>query len=156
MVYICILNLIYNYVSRILLWTTFEFSVFWCSNWTYNVDFMKHVVVCFNLNLSIFVKQLLSEDHDCGLILWKSKIFFTNFYKPERLGCGLILKIILFFLKLFGRECRTACGEWTGHLSRTCIIFSIRCVYFVSFLSVHSCLGIYVSPWHMSCRWGSL
>ena len=68
MVYICILNLIYNYVSRILLWTTFEFSAFWCSNWTYNVDFMKHVVVCFNLNLSIFVKQLLSEDQDCGLI----------------------------------------------------------------------------------------
>ena len=57
---------------------------------------------------------------------------------------------------LFGREGRTACGEWTGHLSRTCIIFSIRCVYFVSFLSMHSSLGIYVSPWHMSCRWGSL
>ena len=127
MVYICILNLIYNYVSRILLWTNFEFSAFWCSNWTYNVDFMKHVVVCFNLNLSIFVKQLLSEDHDRGLILWKSKIFFTNFHEPERLGCGLILKILSFF-KLFGREGRTACGEWTDHLS---CIFHITYVYFV-------------------------
>ena len=119
MVYICILNLIYNYVSRILLWTTFEFSAFWCSNWTYNVDFMKHVVVCFNLNLSIFVKQLLSEDHDRGLILWKSKIFFTNFHKPERLGCGLILKIILFFLNYLGENAvlRVASGRaiWVVH-----------------------------------------
>jgi len=155
MVYICILNLIYNYVSRILLWTTFEFSAFWCSNWTYNVDFMKHVVVCFNLNLSIFVKQLLSEDHDCGLILWKSKIFFTNFHEPKKLGCDLDFENIEFFVNYLGEKTgQHVASEWAIWVVHA--LFFVLHVFILFFLSMHFCLGIYLSLRHLYCCWGSL
>ena len=109
------------FLHLVYIWTSY------CHGIYLHFKFDLQIVVCFNLNLSIFVKQLLSEDHDRGLILWKSKIFFTNFHELKRLGCGLILKILSFF-KLFGREGRTACGEWTDHLS---CIFHITYVYFV-------------------------
>jgi len=53
----------YLLLHLVYIWTSY------CHGIYLHFKFDLQIVVCFNLNLSIFVKQLLSEDHDRGLIL---------------------------------------------------------------------------------------
>ena len=81
-------------------------NMFWCSNYTYDARVEVMDGTGYSLKSSrVFLKNILREDQDSGLILLKLKVFFANFL--NLLDCwtmGCFLEKQRFFSQIFLRD----------------------------------------------------